>query len=86
VADVVLQFCIVRGYDSYTVLFKCPQRRFFSGHFKNTVHEPNPHTMQEPKDKISHAVAAIKITMLHRVYLNMITRAQLCIVAGGNHL
>jgi len=34
----------------------------------------------------SHAVAAIKITMLHRVYLNMIRRAQLCIDAGGNHL
>ena len=25
------------------------------------------------KDNISHAVAAIKITMLHRVYLNMVT-------------
>jgi len=32
----------------------------------------NPHTIQELKD-ISHAVAAIKITTLHRVYLNMVT-------------
>jgi len=43
------------------------------------------HTIEELKD-ISHAVAAIKITMLHRVYLNMIRRAELCIDAGGNHL
>jgi hypothetical protein len=34
---------------------------------------------------INHAVAAIKITMLHRVHLNMIRRGQLCIGAGGNH-
>jgi len=67
-------FCIVCGFDSYTVLFKCPQRKFLS-----------PHTIQELKDNISHAVAAIKITMLHRVYLNTIRRAQLCIDAGGNH-
>jgi len=45
--------CIVCGFDSYTVLFKCPQRNFLWGH--------------------SHAAAAIKITMLHRVYLNMVT-------------
>ena len=28
---------------------------------------------------------SISITTLHRVYLNMIRRAQLCIDAGGNH-
>ena len=38
-----------------------------------TVYESNPQTIQELKDNISHAVAAIKITMLHRVYLNMVT-------------
>jgi len=31
------------------------------------------HTIQELKDNISHAVAAIKITMLHRVHLNIVT-------------
>ena len=82
-------------FASYTVLFKCPQRKilppsygkkipppphrrgegrnFLWGHLKSTVYEPNPHTIQELKDNISHAVAAFKITMLHRVYLNMVT-------------
>jgi hypothetical protein len=75
-AWLILSFisCIVCGFDSYTVLF--------SG--ENTVYESNLHTIQEMKD-ISHAVAAINITLLHRVYLNMIRRAQLCIDAGGNH-
>jgi len=50
---------------------------FLWGHLKSTVYVPNPHTIQELKD-ISHAVAAIKITMLHWVYLNMVT-AQLLI-------
>jgi len=49
------------------------------------VYELNLHTIQELKDNISHAVAAIKITVLHRVYLNMIRRAQLCVDAGVNH-
>jgi len=39
--------------------------------------------MQELKD-ISHAVADIKITILHGIYFNMIRPAQLCIDAGGN--
>ena len=50
---------------------------FLWGHLKITVYESNPHTIQELKD-ISQAVTAIKITMLHRVYLNMIRRALLC--------
>jgi len=33
----------------------------------------NPHTIRELKDNISHTVAAIRITMLHRVYINMLT-------------
>jgi len=69
--------CIVCGFDSYTVLFKRPQRIFPWGHLKSTVYESNPHTIQELKDNISHAVAAITVTMLHPVYLNMIRRAQL---------
>ena len=76
--------CIVCGFDSYTVLFKCSQRNFLWEHLKSTVYESNPHTIQELKN-ISHAVAAISITVLHRVYLNMIRRAQLCTDAGGNH-
>jgi len=40
---------------------------------KSTVYESNPHTIQEPKDIISHAVAAITITVLHSVFLNMVT-------------
>ena len=40
---------------------------------KSTVYESNPHTIQELKDNISHAVAAFKITMLHRVNLYMVT-------------
>jgi len=62
-----------------------PPRNFLLGHLKSTVYESNPHTIQELKDNISHAVAAIKITMLHRVYLNMIRHAQLCIDAADNH-
>ena len=85
--------CIVCGFDLYTVLSKCPQRKFLPSsrggggrNLKNTVYESNPHTIQELKHNISHAVAAIKITMLHRVYLNIIRHAQLFIDAGGNHL
>ena len=48
-------------------------RNFLWGHLKSTVHGLYPHTIQELKDNVSHAVAAIKITMLHRLYLNMVT-------------
>ena len=71
--------CIVCGFDSFTVRFKHPhrwwggRRNFLWGHLKSTVNESNPHTIQELKDRIRHAVAAIKITMLHRVHLNMVT-------------
>jgi hypothetical protein len=41
---------------------------FLWGHLKSTVYKSNPHTIQELKDNISHAVAAIDITVLHRVY------------------
>ena len=77
--------CIVCGFDSYTVLFMCLQRNFICGHLKSTVYESNPQTTQEMKDNTSHAVAAIKITMLYRLCLNTIRRAQLCIDAAGNH-
>jgi hypothetical protein len=40
---------------------------------KSTVYESNPHTIQELKDSISHAAAAIKIIVLHWAYLNMVT-------------
>jgi hypothetical protein len=76
--------CIVCGFDSYTVFFKCLQRNFYWGHLYSTVYESSPHTIQELKDT-SRAVTASKITMLRRVYLNMIRRVQLCIDAGGNH-
>jgi len=66
-------------------LFKCPRENFLWGRLKSTVYESNPYTIQELKAKISHADAAIKISMLHRVYLNMIRRAQLYIDAEGNH-
>ena len=36
------------------------------------LYESNLHTIQEMKD-ICHTVTAIKITMLHQVYLNMLT-------------
>ena len=62
VADVVHQFLWGGGGG----------RNFLSGHLKGKVYESNPHTIQELKD-ISHAAAAIKITMLHRLYLNMVT-------------
>jgi len=65
--------CIVCGFDSYTYFSSVPKENFFWGHLKSTVYESNPHTILELKDNISHAVAAIKITMLHRVYLNMVT-------------
>ena len=67
-------YCIVCGFGSYTVLVKCYRgRNFLWGHLKSIVHESNPHTIQELKDNISHAVAAIRITVLQRVYLNMVT-------------
>ena len=56
--------CIVCGFDLYTVLFKCPQRKCL----------PLPHGEG----------GAVKITVTS-VYLTMITRAQLCIDAAGNH-
>jgi len=37
------------------------------------VYDSNSHTIQEMKDNISHAVVAIKINMLHLLYLNMVT-------------
>ena len=78
-ADVVLQFLYrVRIWFIYRTFQVSPE--------KSTVYEWNPHTIQELKDNISHSAAAIKITMLHRVYLNMIRRAQLCVDARGNHL
>jgi len=58
---------------------------FLWGHLKSTVYESNPHKIQELKDNISHAVAAIRITMLHQVHLNMVRRAKLCTEAGGGH-
>ena len=65
--------CFVCGFDSYPVFLKCPQRKFLPrGHLKITGYESTPHTIQELKD-ISHADAAITITMLHPVYLNMVT-------------
>jgi len=48
-------------------------RIFFLGALEKYGIQPNPHTIQELKDNISHAVAAIRITTLHRVYLNMVT-------------
>jgi len=77
--------CIVCGFDSHTVLFKCNQRKSPPPGRDLRIYESNPHTIQELKDNISHAVAAIRITTLHRVYLTMTRRAQLCIDAGGNH-
>jgi hypothetical protein len=56
---------------------------FLWGHLKSTVYETNPHTIQELKGNISHAVAAISVTILHWVYLYMIRRAQLCSDAAG---
>ena len=76
--------CIVCGFVSYTP----PSgwwRNFLWGHSKITVYESNPHTMQELKD-ISHTVAAIRITMLHRVYLNMIRLCAAVYWCSGNHL
>jgi hypothetical protein len=57
---------------------------FLRGHLKSTVYELNPHTIQKLKD-ISHAVAAVKSTILLRVFLNNIRREQLCVDAGENH-
>ena len=68
-----LSFCIVCEFNSYAVLFKCSQRKFLWEHLKSAAYELNPHTTQELKENISHTVAAIKITMLHRVYFNMVT-------------
>ena len=55
--------CIVCGFDSYTVLFKCSQEIFLSLPFGGGGGR----------------------TLLHRVYLKMIRRAQLCIDARGIH-
>jgi hypothetical protein len=58
---------------------------FLWGHLKITVYESNPHTIQELKGNIGRAFAAFRIATLHRVYLNMIRREQLCVDAEGNH-
>jgi len=57
--------CILCGFDSHTLLF-------LWGNLKSTVYESISHTVQDLKD-IRHAVAAIRITKLHPVYLNMVT-------------
>jgi len=72
---------IACGFDSYTVLFKFPQRNV-SG---DTLKVWYTNQIRTRYRKWSHAVAAIKITMLHPVYLNMIRFAQLCTDAGGNN-
>ena len=77
--------CTVCGFDCYTVRVKCPQRKFLCGHLTSTLHKSNPHTIQSLKD-VSHAVAAITVTLLHPVYLNMIRHAQLFVDARDNHL
>jgi hypothetical protein len=47
--------------------------------------EPYFSSVPGEKDNTSHVVKAIKITMLHRVYLNMVRGVQFCVDAGGNH-
>ena len=69
----------------YARMCVCVYIYIFWGPLKSAVNESNTHTIQELKDNIRHAVAAIRITVLHRVYLNMIRRTQPCIDAGGNH-
>jgi len=69
---------ILIGNISHAVAAILPPPReggeFFSGDtLKSTIFESNPHTIQELKDNISHRVVSTKITMLHRVYLNMVT-------------
>jgi len=73
--------CIVCGFDSYIALFKYPPRNFLSG---DTVYESNRHTIQELRD-ISHAVAAIRITILHRIYLNMVAARLLTNCSNALH-
>ena len=41
---------------------------FLWEHLKSTMYESNPHTIQELNDNVSHTVAAIKVTMLHRIW------------------
>jgi len=63
--------CIVCEFDSHTILFKCPQRK--SPPPAGGGRGRNPHPIQKLKENISHAIATIKITMSHPVYLNMVT-------------
>jgi len=84
VADVLLQFL-------YRVRISPPSASGGGGGFslgtleKYRVRIKFAHDTGSEGHNISHAVAAIRITMLHRVCLNLIRRAQLCIDAGGNH-
>ena len=53
--------CIVCGFHSYTVLFKCPQKKF--------LRPPPTHT----HDTGTEGHQPRSCSMLHRVYLNMVT-------------
>jgi len=70
--------CIVCGFRSYTVLFKCPHGKV---RYTNQIR-----TRYRNWRTISATQLQPSKSLLHRVYLNMIRRAQLCIDAGGNHL
>ena len=58
---------------------------FLWRHSKMTAYESNPHTIQELNHHISHTAAPNTITTLHRLYLNMNCRAQLCTDARDKH-
>jgi len=68
--------CIVCGFDLYTVLLKCPQRKFLGDggeiwkvRYTNQIHA----RYRNWRTTSATQFAAITITMLHPVYLNMVT-------------
>jgi len=88
--------CIVWGFDSYTVFFKCPQRKLLPPHpacrgiFSGDTWKVR-YTNQIPtRYRNWRTTSATQLqpskSLLHGVYLNMIRCVQLCIDAGGNHL
>jgi len=65
-------------FDSYTVLFKCPQRKFLP--------PPREGILKSAHDTGTGGHQPRSYSHQNRVSLNMMRRAQLCIDAGGNHL
>lgn len=55
------------------------------GYLKGTVYQTNPRSIHELKNNLMAAIQAIDVSVLRRVCINNIDRAQKCVSAQGRH-